>query len=112
MKKRLMIIVCDLMVTALLLGGIYIVNYMIPQQGVRARNMAQITEENKEQETQSGRARRLQKLIDDNSGGMTTTKVLLDSQDWHEKFADKFTDQVIPTVTADTKIMAPLSETA
>lgn len=44
----------------------------------------------------------LQNMIDSNAGGLPTTKVTLDTQDWHEKFADKFTDQVVSTDTSYT----------
>lgn len=36
------------------------------------------------------------------SDTLQNTQVLLDSQDWHEKFADKFTDEVITTDTSYT----------
>ena len=134
MKKRLIAAVSDLLVAALLLGGIYGVNYLIPQKGVSARNMTQIAEnkessdtgknigslesterssskpkgQNQSGTTQSGQtagtgeAQKLQDLLKNNSGGLATTKVLLDTQDWHKKFADKFTDQVVSTDTTYT----------
>ena len=48
------------------------------------------------------RAEELQQLVDSNPSGLPTTKVTLDAQDWHEKFADKFTDQIVSTDTSYT----------
>ena len=59
MKKRLIAAVSDLLVAALLLGGIYGVNYLIPQKGVSARNMTQIAE-NKESKNQNAQQDKLQ----------------------------------------------------
>lgn len=50
----------------------------------------------------TGEAQKLQDLLKNNSGGLAMTKVLLDTQDWHKKFADKFTDQVVSTDTTYT----------
>lgn len=81
MKKKIIAFVSDLLIAAFLLGGIYGVNYLIPQKGVKAQTMTV-------------------QAADHPSNGLPTTKVLLDTQDWRQKFADKFTDQVVSTDTS------------
>ncbi|MGI6008037.1 MAG: phosphodiester glycosidase family protein [Ruminococcus sp.] len=114
MKKRLIAAVSDLLIAALLLCGIYGANYLMPQKGVMAQDMARITAPDspggqsalpvsqEHQEADSADTQKLQTLVDSNPSGLTTTKVKLDAQDWHKKFADKFTDQVISTDTSYT----------
>lgn len=102
MRKRIAMMVADLLITALLLGAIYIVNYRIPQQGISAANMIQLITGMNGQTASLERAKELQNLTDHNSGGLPTTKVSLDSSDWHTKFADKFTDQIVSTDTSYT----------
>lgn len=102
----------DLFAAVFLLAGIYGVNYIMPQKGAAAQDMEQITEKAKLQNrslkvsagqtTDSVKEQKLQNLIDENAEGIATTKVLLDTQDWHEKFADKFTQQIISTDTSYT----------
>lgn len=123
MKKRLIALVSDLLITVLLLGGIYGVNYLIPQKGVKAQNIMQTTKNSQSaysktnvsgsgsyqnapaavqdsQVNDSEETQKLQNLVESSANGLPTTKVLLDTQDWHKKFADKFTDQVISTDTS------------
>lgn len=99
MKRKVIAFVSDLLIAALLLGGIYGVNYLIPQKGIIAQTMTAQAAGVKSQ-TVSGREKELQTLVDKHSNGLPTTKVSLDSQDWRQKFADKFTDQVISTDTS------------
>ena len=115
--KKMIILAADLLISAALTAGIWGVNYLIPQEGVQAgsvyesapklKNTRELSESggnssvsaNSEAEAASGK---LQQLVDGSSRGMETTKVRLDSVDWHEKFADKFTDQVVSTDTSYT----------
>lgn len=99
MKRKVIAFVSDLLIAALLLGGIYGVNCLIPQTGIIAQTMTAQAAGVKSQ-TVSGREKELQTLVDKHSNGLPTTKVSLDSQDWRQKFADKFTDQVISTDTS------------
>lgn len=138
-KRKIIAFVSDLLIAALLLGGIYGVNYLIPQKGISTYTMtaqaaggkSQIASgsgkinnssntgsknlpgnqgadqsegnlaggENYSTDNQA-REKQLQTLVDKYSNGLPTTKVSLDSQDWRQKFADKFTDQVISTDTS------------
>lgn len=115
MKKKIMAFVSDLLITALLLGGIYGANYLLPQQGVAAQAMTvqaagdKITGSSKSQAVKTenpqenqAREQKLQTMTDSCSHGLPTTRVSLDSMDWHQKFADKFTDQVVSTDTSYT----------
>lgn len=119
MKRKILALVMDLAVAAALLGGIYGVNYMIPQKGVAAQPLQASASENEPAEAaentgnssgaasgeqnnaagQSSREQQLQALLDGNRNGLPATKVSLDSAHWRQKFAGKFTDQV---VSADT----------
>lgn len=117
MKKKIIMFISDLLVAALLLGGTYVVQYQIPQEGVAAQMMTAVGSEGLQSETEESntsensasvmasdqirsREQALQAAMDHNLRGIPVTKVSLDSQDWHEKFADKFTDQVISTDTS------------
>ena len=118
MKKSIFVMTGDILAAALLLGGIYTGNYLIPQKGIAAGNMSgqtaaiQTTSQNhraaneginlKASADGQYREQKLQAIVDKNANGMKTTKVSLDTQDWHKKFADKFTDQVISTDTSYT----------
>lgn len=147
MKKKIIVLISDLMIAALLLAGIYGGNYLLPQKGVSAGNLAAEGMTGRETVSGSGTADgrnsgdtvssgvsgsgtsgtktsgvprtaegaenvtlaanqdtadRLQTIVDKSAGGLPTTKVSLDSQDWHQKFADKFTDQVVSTDTTYT----------
>ena len=117
MKKIVIGFGMDLLIAAVLLGGIYWVNYRMPQKGIAAGGMEPLQAEEsisgredaradqKEEiamEAQAAREEELQAMVDSGANGLQTTRVLLDSQDWHRKFADKFTDQVISTDTSYT----------
>lgn len=122
MKRKILALVMDLAVAAALLGGIYGVNYMIPQKGVAAQTLQASASENEPAEAaentgnssgaasgeqnnaagQSSREQQLQALLDGNRNGLPATKVSLDSTDWRQKFAGKFTDQVVSTDTSYT----------
>ncbi len=136
------------MISALLLGGIYGGNYLLPQKGVAAQalpdgntsaleagrgqentsmavpstggesvqnngtvsgSMAEngTADESTEEGAQgtvpadtAQNAAQLQTIVDSRANGLPTTKVSLDTQDWRQKFADKFTDQVVSTDTS------------
>ena len=122
MKRKILALVMDLAVAAALLGGIYGVNYMIPQKGVTAQTLQASASGNEAAEAaentgnsldtasgeqnnaagQSSREQQLQALLDGNRNGLPATKVSLDSTDWRQKFAGKFTDQVVSTDTSYT----------
>lgn len=76
MKKRILWIAADLTVAALVVLAVWIVNYKIPQKGIKAVAAPR---------------------IEMGSDSLISTNVVKDAQDWHEKFADKFTDTVVKT---------------
>ncbi|MGI6010879.1 MAG: phosphodiester glycosidase family protein [Ruminococcus sp.] len=93
MKQKLLIFAADLLIAALLLGGIYSTNYLVPQKGVEAQTMSvRPTEENISVQTQT----------ESSTEELRRTKVSFDTEDWHQKFADKFTDTVVSTDTSYT----------
>ena len=98
-KKKFLVFMSDLLIAALLVGGIYGVNYLIPQKGIAAQAMvAQAADRGAESGSSAGGVNQNQK----NSNGLPTTTVSLDTQDWSRKYADKFTDQVVSTDTSYT----------
>ncbi len=88
MKKRVLWIVADLIIAALAVLAIWAVNYKIPQKGIHEVKFPQTAAEMESvQET-------LSKETGIQSDPFLRTHVVLDTQDWHEKFADRFTDTV------------------
>ena len=83
MRKGILFIV-DILIGVLLVTGIWTGNYLIPQKGVKAQSILTDKENQK------------------NNSGRKATKVVVESQDWHEKFKDKFTSQVVSTATSYT----------
>ena len=93
--------------SSFLLGGIYGVNYLIPQKGISARPM-EVRAADGQKESRRDSQRESQLASQKKLNGLPTTKVSLDTQDWHEKFADKFTDRIVST---DTSYTSPNVET-
>lgn len=90
MKKRILWMVVDVVLAALFLLGIWVVNYCIPQKGVKAAPIEKtISEIQKNQEVQ------MEDMEQPDS--LQKTKIVLDTQDWHKKYADKFSDTVEET---------------
>ena len=87
--------------SSFLLGGIYGVNYLIPQKGISARPM-EVRAADGQKESRRDSQRESQLASQKKLNGLPTTKVSLDTQDWHEKFADKFTDRIVSTDTSYT----------
>lgn len=100
-KGRILAFVSDLLIATLLLGGIYGVNYLIPQKGISARPM-EVRAADGQKESRRDSQRENQLASQKKLNGLPTTKVSLDTQDWHEKFADKFTDRIVSTDTSYT----------
>lgn len=128
-RNRIFALTADVLLAALLVYGIYNVNYLIPQKGISAQVMFQnqsseagkttVSTGDQSQNTQNNiqsfpdssqniqlnstdmetRTQTLQALADKIANGLQTTTVSLDTQDWHQKFADKFTDQIVSTDT-------------
>lgn len=111
MKKALLSFVCDIVAAALVLTGIWFFDYQAVQPGVSAVS-PQISQRD---------LKPIQMLsVPDRSAGppmvtvssdktekpgtekLAQTNVKLDTQDWHTKFADHFTDTVVSTDTSYT----------
>lgn len=114
--KKTIIIAADVLIAAALVAGIWGTNYLLPQKGIRAQTvLASGKTVNVQQNTAAknqntvvknqqitDREQQIQSMLKKGSSGLQTTKVTLDTLDWHQKFADKFTSQVVSTDTSYT----------
>ena len=87
----------DALLAASLLASVWGFFYLRPQSGVSAPVLS---------ETIQALDEKTAPILDRNSGAdsssLIRTRVSLDPQDWHEKFADHFTDQIVSTDTSYT----------
>ena len=102
MKKRILWIVVDIAAAALIMVGVWGFNYLIPQKGVSAVPMqSSFTKNIKNQDTLMEKMEEQADIQMEDTGGQNAslqrTHITIDTQDWHKKFADKFTDQVVST---------------
>lgn len=97
MKKRLLWIMADLLAAAVIVLMVWIVNYKIPQKGIKVDTSQKILED-----MNGSTPDRLIPEEEIKSGRLKNTKVIMDSQDWRQKFADKFTETVVATDTSYT----------
>lgn len=95
MKKRILWLAVDLAVAFFVVLAVWILNYKIPQGGIKAVTFQKL-EAGRRLGTQPGRQ------IETRNGSLLATDIILDTQDWHEKYADKFTDTVTATDTSYT----------
>ena len=123
MVKRILWILLDVAVAALILLGVWVINFKIPQKGVRAVNMAEAEEAGNDSgssgsgnsgnrgagnSSDTGNGQSLGdtgtsgNVVDSDGTELIQTRKVLSTQDWHEKFADKFTDTVVSTDTTYT----------
>ena len=82
--------------------GVWGFNYLIPQKGVSAVPMqSSFTKNIKNQDTLMEKMEEQADIQMEDTGGQNAslqrTHITIDTQDWHKKFADKFTDQVVST---------------
>lgn len=108
MKKRIIWIMIDFIVAALVLLIVWVVNYKIPQKGVKAVSVENAISESKESQMGKNGNKEIPRLnqevqmeekeVDSNS--LQKTYAIRDSKDWHKKFADKFSDTVVATDTS------------
>lgn len=75
MKRKILWFVIDLTAAACIVLGVWAVNYRFMQKGVSVNAQDSVFQ---------------------------STQVVMDTQDWHEKFADKFTPEVVATDTSYT----------
>ena len=102
MKKRILWIVVDIAAAALIMVGVWGFNYLIPQKGVGAVPMqSSFTKNIKNQDMLMEKMEEQADIQMEDTGGQNAslqrTNITMDTQDWHKKFADKFTDQVVST---------------
>lgn len=100
--KRILWIVIDIAAAALILFGVWGFYYLIPQKGIHAVSIQSILTDNREnQDTLMERMEEQTDVQMEDTGGqndpLQRTNITMDIQDWHKKFADKFTDQVVST---------------
>ncbi len=145
--KRFLWILADVAAAALILLGVWIINYKIPQKGVKAVNAVQTgtagriagndsngsgsaggqnlgtdgnslendgagnssdtgsgagsgTGDGSGQSTDGGGT--AGNVVNADGAQLVQTRKVLSTQDWHQKFADKFTDKVVSTDTSYT----------
>ena len=89
MRKKILELTVDAELAVLVVLAVWFFNYLLPQNGIEAASVPIAIEET------GANAQ----LASGKSGLVSQTKVSKDAQDWHKKFADKFTDQVIATDT-------------
>ena len=107
MKKRILWIVVDIAAAALIMVGVWGFNYLIPQKGVSAVPMqSSFTKNTNNPDTLMEKMEEQTDIqMEDTSGqnaSLQRTNITMDTQDWHKKFADKFTDQIVSTDTSYT----------
>lgn len=105
--KKVLILFADISMTALLLLGVYVGNYLMPQKGIKAATSSiqssQSTKDtNAAQETESSSEESIEESVmvqqpHMTDTGLQTTAVIKDSTDWHTKFAEHFTASVEST---------------
>ncbi|HJB17319.1 MAG TPA: phosphodiester glycosidase family protein [Candidatus Blautia excrementipullorum] len=91
--KKILMLAGDILLAAVLVTGVWVGNYLIPQQGIHAQTMEDAAENTRLETGEENQ---------NTGGGLPTTTIRLDSQDWHQKFADKFTSKVVSTDTSYT----------
>lgn len=107
MKKRMLGIIIDVAAAAVVLFSVWGINYLIPQKGISAAPMqSSFTENTETPDTFMKKMDEQTEIqVEDTEGqnnSLQRTNVIMDTQDWHKKFADKFTDQVVSTDTSYT----------
>lgn len=89
MRKKILWFAIDILAAALTLLTVWYFNYMIPQKGIQAVAAQNLTEDSGE-------------VIPGDLGSIQSTNIVKDTEDWHKKFADHFTDTVVATDTTYT----------
>lgn len=109
--KKVMLLGTDISLAAVLVSGVYVGNYLIPQKGIKTATVSAMhtdtpmvpVMENWDANLSTLKQTTLpeqQSLISQN--GLKFTSVIKDSTDWHKKFADHFTSSVVSTDTSYT----------
>lgn len=93
-KKRILFLGLDILAAAVILLCVWIINYKLPQKGTKALPLQKITEVQKNVNMGNNAS----------EGSLQRTDVVTAKEDWHKKFADKFTDKVM---VSDTSYSSP-----
>lgn len=95
MKKKILWLIVDMLLAVVIVLGVWIFNYKLPQKGIAAANFSQ----NLKNEAAAQPSQKAEKIQPDS---LQRTHMILDTQDWRTKFAEKFTDTVFETDTSYT----------
>lgn len=96
MKRNVLLLLGDVLVAALILLGIYIWNYKMPQKQAEALPVSVVLMNESLNQTVQMEG------TETDVAALPRTQVKMDTTDWHEKFADKFTDTVVSTADSYT----------
>ena len=95
MKKKILFLVADIVVAAVILLAVWMIDYRIPQKGTQAVPLQKL------ESLQSGQSN-VKLRQQTTASGLQTTDVVPSTEDWHQKFKDKFTDKIVATDTTYT----------
>lgn len=93
MKKRIFRILVDFVIAVLIIFTVWIVDYKIPQKGIEAVELGKRLRDQQNVQVEAT----VKKY-----NSFDSTQIVMDEQDWHKKYKDKFTDKVIATDTSYT----------
>lgn len=93
MKKRFLRVLVDFVIAVLIIIAVWIVDYKIPQKGIEAIELGETLRNQQNVKVEESVKRK---------DSIDSTQIVMDKQDWHKKFKDKFTDTVIATDTSYT----------
>lgn len=105
MKKQIFRITIDIAAAALILFGVWGINYLMPQGGIHAAPVQSSFIESKENldatmQKSEGHADTQTEIAGGQEDSFLKTNRTTDTQDWHKKFAEQFTEQVVSTNTS------------
>lgn len=99
---RILWLAADIAAAALILFGVWGINYLTPHKGIRAVPVQSSLKKDTEKQKEQADVR-----IEDEeeqTDSLQRTNITKDTQDWHKKFAGRFTDHV---VSSDTSYTSP-----
>ena len=104
MKKRILWLTVDIMAAAFVLVIVWVADYKIPQKGVKAVSIENAVSEAEKSQNEMPDFNQKIQMGDTKEGtaSLQKTCIVRDSQDWHKKYVDKFSDTVVATDTSYT----------
>lgn len=102
--RRILWLTADLAIASLIVLAVWITDYKLPKNGIpavpfqgaeeRAEDM--VADENMQMmENMAADMETPEETSENGSDALRKTNVIMATEDWHEKFADKFTDEVV-----------------